>query len=225
MKKISVYLLMMGLISLVSCTEKDPDNNEPKPQEKVVTVEVTTGEATDLQENSAVLGGSYAIVEGETEVTGVGFFISSEPGVTEASKAIAAASVAESFSATASELEEGTTYYFKAYANYKNAKDEAVVALGAEKQFTTPSLYVKFKDETFEAFCLSEYDMDEDGKLSYEEAEAVTGHVNFANRGYTDMTGIRAFKNVAEIELWSNAFTYLDLSGMSNLKMVWIQMI
>ena len=216
-------VLMICAIAFASCKKADDENNgKPEPKVKI-TVEVTTGDASNLAETSAVLAGSYAITEGETTVSKVGFFIGSDSGVGENNTAIEAAAVAEQFTANATNLEEGVTYYYKAFAKYTGADGKEAVAMGAEKQFTTPSLYVKFKDQAFEEFCLSYYDMDEDGKLSYEEAAEATGHVNFANRGFTDMTGIRAFKNVTEIELWNNAFSTLDMSGMDKLEKVWIQ--
>lgn len=210
---------MIGLASIAACNSK-PNVDEPQ---KVVSVTVTTGAATDLQETSAVLSGSFEVTEGETTVSKVGFYIGTAAGVDKNSTIIEAASAEPSFTVVATDLEEAVDYYYKAFAVYSDAKGAEIVAEGDEKSFTTPSVYVKFNDEAFQAFCISSYDQDEDGKLSYEEAAAVTGHVNFANKGYTDMTGIKAFRNVTEIELWANAFEYLDMSGMNKLEKVWIQ--
>ena len=208
-----VYILMFYCFSSVSCMKQEP----------MIIMEVTTSASAEIHNVTAVLQGEYDICQGSTEIIKVGFFISDESGVGLYSNDIVAEVSQKEFKATICDLEDGQTYYYKAYVLYKDDLGNETYAMGNEERFAIPAVFVKFKDNAFKTLCLSLCDENHDGKISYEEAESVTGHVNFANRGISDLTGIRAFKNITELELWSNTFSALNLSGMENLQKIWVQ--
>jgi Leucine-rich repeat (LRR) protein len=77
--------------------------------------------------------------------------------------------------------------------------------------------FVKFADDEFLDLLISRgIDVNEDGKISYDEAEAV--HIlNISYESLKDVSGIQAFKNVDTLICDMNLLTTLDVSNMKNL--------
>lgn len=94
---------------------------------KITTPTVVTLAAKDITKTSAVINGSIADT-GNGEITECGFYY----GKTSNPTTKISTSIITSFSYNLSQLEEGTTYYYKAYA--KNAKGESC---GEVLSFTT----------------------------------------------------------------------------------------
>ena len=98
--------------------DADIDNLSVYAQTFVTPVKVSTGEATDVTTSSATLSGTLDETGGET-VTEVGFVwstISKEPTVGD--NVAVAEAVAAAFQLQLSDLREGSTVYYRAYARY-----------------------------------------------------------------------------------------------------------
>ena len=111
--------------------DADIDNLAVYAQTFETPVTVATGEAADITYTSATLSGT--ITKQEQTVTEVGFVWSTtnkEPSISD--NVVAAAAVAESFSAALSELREGATVYYRAYAKYGDTQ-----TYGEVKSFKT----------------------------------------------------------------------------------------
>ena len=64
-------------------------------------------------------------------------------------------------------------------------------------------------------------DTDEDGEISYAEAEAKV-YLNIFENSITDLTGIEAFINVDTMEIYNTQATSLDVSNNVALKWLWL---
>ena len=60
-------------------------------------------------------------------------------------------------------------------------------------------------------------DSNDDGEISYGEAEAFDGDMYVASLGIEDLTGIEAFINLNKLEVFSNSLTSVDLSNNTEL--------
>lgn len=214
MKKITFLVAALGLLSFFSC-QNDPEQKEPE-----VSFEITTDAATNVTYESAEVSGSVVVTTGEATISEAGVCYSSTEQLptVEGDKAVAELAADGTFTVTLGELDEDTKYYARTYV----VLDEGA-QYGSVVEFTTLSKFVRFDDELFEAYCLATYDADADGKLSVEEAASVTDRQFLGGKGYTSVKGIEAFVNVAELELWGNNLTSVNLSGMSKLTSLWIQ--
>lgn len=214
MKKITFFVTVLGLFSFFSC-QNDPDQKAPE-----VSFEVTTGDVTSVSYGSADVAGSVILKTGEATISEAGICYSSTAQLPTINDEKVAAELAEdgTFSATLSALVEDTKYYARTFVVFNDGAQYGNVV-----EFTTLSKYVSFEDELFEAYCLASYDADADGKLSVEEAAAVTDRQYLGGKGYSSVKGIEAFVNVSELELWGNNLTSVNLSGMSKLTSLWIQ--
>lgn len=81
---------------------------------------------------------------------------------------------------------------------------------------------VAFEDETFKAYCLSNFDKDGDGEISLEEAEEVTSIVLKTTIPFippiTSLRGIESFTNLVHLDCSNNLLTSLDLSQNTALE-------
>lgn len=110
--------------------DADIDNLAVYAQTFDKPVEVMTGDAADITLNSALLSGS--ITQQEVEVTEVGFVwstVSKEPTLADH---VVTATLGESFTATLTDLSEGVTVYYRAYAKYGDTQ-----TYGPVKSFRT----------------------------------------------------------------------------------------
>ena len=111
--------------------DADIDNLAVYAQTFDTPVTIATGDATDVAKTGATVSGT--ITKQEETVTEVGFVWSNtnkEPTLSD--NVTPAASVAASFNATLTELVEGRTYYYRAYAKYGDTQ-----AYGPIKSFKT----------------------------------------------------------------------------------------
>lgn len=68
-------------------------------------------------------------------------------------------------------------------------------------------------------------DTNDDGEISVAEAEAVTTKLDISDKSINDVTGLEAFKNVEEIQMYYNGGTLslLDLNGNTALKKLTVE--
>ena len=112
------------------------------------------------------------------------------------------------------------------YTEYKN-DSYVVIEDPAVSPFNTTIIEVDntpivFDDDNFEAFCVANYDLDNDGKVSYYEASLPTAMV-VRNLHIASMTGIEHFVNLTELDCSWNSLTSIDLSQNTKLTEVLVQ--
>lgn len=77
--------------------------------------------------------------------------------------------------------------------------------------------YVDFDDEAFKAYCVENFDSDEDGDISIAEAE-VPASMNVSNLGIRSMKGLECFVNLTYLDCNVNQITELDVSNLTHLE-------
>lgn len=76
---------------------------------------------------------------------------------------------------------------------------------------------IEFEDDSLlAAFIDIGLDQDLDNKISYEEAERVN-RLNLSDRGIADLTGLKAFINLMELDVSKNKLTEVDFTGLREL--------
>lgn len=91
------------------------------------------------------------------------------------------------------------------------------VIVSQDSDKTIKGDYVVFADAAFAEYILGYYDTDQDGKLSYAEADRIT-ELDVADNTFKSLEGIRSFRNLASLECEYNALTSLDVSGLQKLQ-------
>lgn len=61
-------------------------------------------------------------------------------------------------------------------------------------------------------------DINNDGKIQKSEAEAITGELDLASKKITDLTGLEAFININDLNLYNNNIKTINLSSLTKLK-------
>ena len=92
---------------------------------------ITTSEVTQIMDTSAIVGGNVT-ADGGASVTERGVVYSTSPNPTTANSKVTSGSGTGSFTCSLTNLQEGTTYYVRAYAI-----NEKGTAYGEQKSFTT----------------------------------------------------------------------------------------
>lgn len=82
-----------------------------------------------------------------------------------------------------------------------------------------------FPDEVFRAFVSKNCDTDESGWLSQDELDAVTSIYAWSGEnpaiiGVSDLKGIEYFENLEELRIWESEIVTLDLTSLTNLKVL-----
>jgi hypothetical protein len=84
---------------------------------------------------------------------------------------------------------------------------------------TRVAIPVIFRDDNFEAYCVSHFDTNKDGILSREEAKTVT-NISCAGSKIKDLEGIKWFTNLEQLNVGNNNISFLILNGLKALKSV-----
>lgn len=78
--------------------------------------------------------------------------------------------------------------------------------------------FVEIPDDNFRAYILRNFDTNSDGKISHQEAEAIT-EINCREKEIKSMAGIRSMSNLTTLDCSYNEIEgTLDLSGLTKLK-------
>lgn len=78
-------------------------------------------------------------------------------------------------------------------------------------------VYLTFFDKTFERFCLENYDLNGDGRLSRYEAQRVR-EISCAGFGIASLADLEAFTSLEELDCARNGLAELDLAACTRLK-------
>lgn len=200
---------------------------------------VTTTTLSEVTFESAKTGGTIVATGGD-EVTACGVVCgeNQNPTLADNSTVEELAEGEFTFTSVITGLEPDKEYYIRAYAT-----NSVGTAYGNEIKFsTTTEPCVEFEDANLLAYLLSEYDLNNDGKLQESEALAIT-EVNCANLGITSLKGIENLPNLvtllatdnpsltsvdvsanqqlAYLQLIRTGVTSLDVEGMTSLQILW----
>ncbi len=99
----------------------------------------------------------------------------------------------------------------KKYVTQLNADDAAFI----------PDTYVYIPDENLRAYCLTNFDSNSDGKITFAEAEngAMTT-INVSGKNIMSLEGIQFFTHVNNLMASGNLLTYLDVSNNQELQLI-----
>lgn len=137
---IAIMTMETICVGVASCGDDDddpmteiPNNGEQDTSSgEKNSIQVITGEATAITENSATLSGVVSIKKGKADVMGLLLGDSNNLTISNNSKNIIVDESTASFTKTISELTPNTTYYYRAYSLFENK-----YYYGEVKSFTT----------------------------------------------------------------------------------------
>lgn len=177
---------------------------------------LTTIEATDITNNTAVSGGKI-LKTGTTNITSVGICWSKSPRPTIDDENTIDDLNENTFNSQLIYLDPGTTYYVRAYAI-----NEGGPGYGNEVVITTKGEgAIVIADPAFKAYCVQNFDTNGDGQIQDSEADRI---ISVDCQGYgtiTSLEGIKSFKNLRELRCNGNSIAKLDVAGMTNLEVLW----
>ena len=78
-------------------------------------------------------------------------------------------------------------------------------------------IYPTFSDKTFEAYCLGEFDLDGNGRISRYEAQRVV-RIDCSGRGIASLADVAEFANLRELDCRGNNLVRLDVSALARLE-------
>lgn len=77
-------------------------------------------------------------------------------------------------------------------------------------------IYLTFYDKAFEAYCLGEFDVDGDGRISRYEAQRVRT-VECPERGVASLSDLKEFTRLERLDCSDNGLVSLDVNGLRGL--------
>lgn len=77
-------------------------------------------------------------------------------------------------------------------------------------------IYLTFYDKAFEAYCLGEFDVDGDGRISRYEAQRVRT-VECPERGVASLSDLKEFTRLERLDCRGNGLVSLDVNGLRGL--------
>lgn len=136
----AIMTMAVVCVGLVSCGDDDEDpiteipNNggQGDSSDEENSIQVITGEATAITENSATLGGIVSVKKGKADVIGLLLGESNNLSISSYTKVIKIEDNAPSFSETVTGLNPSTTYFYRAYSLFEDK-----YYYGDVKSFTT----------------------------------------------------------------------------------------
>ena len=78
-------------------------------------------------------------------------------------------------------------------------------------------IYPVFSDKTFETYCLREFDLDGNGRISRYEAQRVV-RIDCSGLGVATLYDIAEFSNLRELDCSGNDLATLDVSMLAHLE-------
>lgn len=178
-----------------------------------------TPSISNIQPQSATVSVTIRDTGGST-VTERGFCYSTLPNPTVANSKLTISSSSNTYSGTLSSLIPSTKYYVRAYA-----KNAFRAYYSSQTEFTTAAeeKYVEFGDQTFKTYCLNNFDINGDGRISYSEAEMVTKidvcSYHYQGRGQIQtLAGVEHFSQLIELNCDNNQITELNLGNLQKLQ-------
>ena len=78
-------------------------------------------------------------------------------------------------------------------------------------------IYPTFSDKIFEAYCLGEFDLDGNGRISRYEAQRVV-RIDCSGRGIASLADVAEFANLRELDCRGNDLVRLDVSALARLE-------
>lgn len=85
-----------------------------------------------------------------------------------------------------------------------------------ERDDKNKRVYITFADPAFEAYCLENFDIDHDGRISRYEAQRVL-RMDCSDRGIAHMWEIGEFSRLERLDCSRNRIASLDLDGLRGL--------
>lgn len=77
--------------------------------------------------------------------------------------------------------------------------------------------YLTFYDKAFEVFCLENFDLDDNGRISRYEAQRVL-RMDCSQRGIASLADLAEFSRLQRLDCSGNALTRLDLTALTRLE-------
>lgn len=211
MKKYFRFIMAaLMVIGLAACKPEEKPQKEQQKDPVLEDIVITTAAASNITDNSAVLGGEITADGGNTiSARGVCWGEVANPNIEGSHLEIGSGKGA--FSETITGLKAGATYYVRAYA-----KCEAGVAYGNEINFTTDDPVISVSDANFQAYL--EYVFgDDNGDVHKSVADTIT-IIDIASQGIKSLEGIKQFPALKMLVANHNPLENIDVAGMVNLE-------
>ena len=176
---------------------------------------VTTGAPTEITANSVSI---EVTVSGE-DITDRGVCYSTEQEPTIDDMVLSEGKDVGKLTSTITELIPETVYYVRGYAT-----NPAGTAYSETQTFTTIAIdeTIEFSDPIFEQYCLTEFDANNDGKISFSEAKRAT-NITINQKGISSIDEIHYFTELTQLVCNDNNLTSIDVSKNARLTMLYCQ--
>jgi len=131
----------------------------------------------------------------------------------------AAAKDLKNFSMAGRTMYATDTFYDDGTQNFLNASDNSVAKTVAITNYVEIN-ETNFPDDTFRSYVSEEFDEDNDGRLTFREANTnyFKNTIDVSNKGLTSLKGIEHFLYLEELKCADNNLTSLDVSKLPRLR-------